>query len=216
LKKLPDHAPLSVIQKLEEKSTVLPVPVDDDCIQSVAGAIDRPLTLLWNHRWEYDKGPECLYLVLKSLRDRGIDFRIHIIGQQFRKKPDVFNRIQQRFQSQIASWGYIESRQAYLHILQQSDIVLSTALHDFQGIAILEAVACGCIPVVPDRLAYPDFIPASFRTDSFDEPTKDAASIADGIINISRQTESYRKHMPDLSRLFWSRMAELYRGELQR
>ena len=52
-------------------------------------------------------------------------------------------------------------------------MVLSTALHDFQGLAILEACALCCTPLVPDRLVYPDYFePAFCYTDSKDAVSK--------------------------------------------
>ena len=215
LKKMPDHAPVSIVDQLEHKSSVLSVPIEHHCFQTDQNRSNPVPVLLWNHRWEYDKGPDCLHLVLKNLKNRVIDFRIHIIGQQFRKQPEVFSRIYDEFQADILSWGYIKERQRYLQILQQSDIVFSTALHDFQGIAILEAVAGGCIPVVPNRLAYPDFIPERFRCDSFDDTEKDASCIASAIIAALQQSESMRENMPDLAWLYWKHMSENYRFELQ-
>ena len=35
-------------------------------------------------------------------------------------------------------------------------MVLSTASHEFQGLSVLEAVARGCIPVLPARQVYPE------------------------------------------------------------
>jgi hypothetical protein len=37
--------------------------------------------------------------------------------------------------------------------------VLSTAHHEFQGLAVLEGAAYGCVPLAPNRLAYPEWIP---------------------------------------------------------
>jgi hypothetical protein len=57
----------------------------------------------------------------------------------------------------LGQWGFVEHRQDYLELVQRSDVVLSTALHDFQGLSMLEAAALGCSPLAPDRLAYPEW-----------------------------------------------------------
>lgn len=167
-RKLPDHVPADVITLIERKAQVLPVPLADELFVDSSARIlsDRPnnapLKLLWNHRWEFDKGPERLLAALKQLdslcRQQGLafGFELHIVGQQFRQTPEAFAQIKQQFAPYIASWGYIEDEQAYRKVVQQADVVLSTALHDYQGIAVLEAVAAGAMPLVPDRLAYPE------------------------------------------------------------
>ena len=47
--------------------------------------------------------------------------------------------------------------------MRDADIVLSTAQHEFQGLAVLQAVASGCLPAVPDRQAYPEIFAGEFR-----------------------------------------------------
>lgn len=59
----------------------------------------------------------------------------------------------------VVKWGEIESRNEYLAHLGKADIVLSTAHHEFLGLAVLEAVCCGCLPVCPKKLSYPELFP---------------------------------------------------------
>ncbi len=216
LKKLPDHAPLSVIEALEGKSTVLGVPIDETCLLQKENKVDKPIRLVWNHRWEYDKGPERLYLVLKELARCGLDYHINILGQQFRKRPEVFDKIKAEFETQITTWGYIENRNDYLQTLQQSNIVFSTALHDFQGLAMLEAMATGCIPVAPKRLAYPEYIPEILLCESFEnDAERDASAIASRISQVAAQSERYLDSMPGLTERTWIAMADGYKAELE-
>jgi len=210
LKKMPDHAPLPVITALEDKCSELPVPVDDICFRQNEVKSDKPVTLVWNHRWEYDKGPDRLYLVLTELACRGVDFRLHLLGQRFRRWPEVFDQIKKEFKAQVLSWGYIADRHDYLQVLQQSDIVFSTALHDFQGLAMQEAIACGCKPVAPSRLAYPEYIPANhLTTSSLENPEQEAAAMAEKIIELQTMAKQI-----DITQRSWASLAQLYETQL--
>ncbi len=76
-----------------------------------------------------------------------------MIGQAFRRIPHPFETLCEQLGERLGQWGWVENRDAYLRLLRNADVVVSSAVHDFQGLAVLEAVACGCVPVVPDRLA---------------------------------------------------------------
>jgi len=158
---MPDGIPADLVQSLKTKSKVLPVPIADDC-QPITNKITQPqnIQVVWNHRWEHDKGPETLLELIQLCKNKN-HIKFHIIGKQFRTLPTAMQKILDNHQLQCLSLGYIESREQYIKTLQQADVVLSTALHEFQGIAMLEAVACGCIPIAPDRLVYPELYPAN-------------------------------------------------------
>ena len=60
-------------------------------------------------------------------------------------------------------YGYAESEADYARLLWDADIVLSTAIHEFFGVSIVEAIYCGCLPILPRRLSYPELIPAEWH-----------------------------------------------------
>lgn len=190
LDKMPDAKPDGVAERLLEKSAVVPVPIED----RLFGAREDRLSfkcphLLWNHRWEYDKCPDRLLLLLDALRAAGQDFRVSVVGEQFRQQPDAFDSIRERYSDQIEHWGYLTDREDYDALLRSAEVVISTALHDFQGLSVLEAMASGCLALAPDRLAYPEYVPDKQRYRSVEEdPIAEADSAADTLLGMLRDT----------------------------
>jgi glycosyltransferase involved in cell wall biosynthesis len=96
---------------------------------------------------------------LYALADEGLRFRVALAGQNFRVAPAEFNEARARLGDRLEHYGYIESEAEYANLLHRADIVLSTAIHEFFGVSVVEAVYCGCLPVLPNRLSYPELIP---------------------------------------------------------
>ncbi|MBX2852145.1 MAG: DUF3524 domain-containing protein [Phycisphaeraceae bacterium] len=117
---------------------------------------DGPPLLLWAARWEYDKGPELFFEALDVLVQRGVAFRLSVVGEQFAEAPKCFAKAEERFADRIVRWGYQPTRVAYEDALREADAVVSTSRHEFFGIAVAEAVSAGCAAVLPDALAYPE------------------------------------------------------------
>lgn len=211
LKKMPDHVPAGLTEILKSKSSCLPVPLDSSW-GTLSPEKNPRLTILWNHRWEYDKAPERFFAALSILKKRNINFSVNVVGQKFRKVPGIFTLMKEELSKQIGAWGYIESRLEYLTIIQHSHVVVSTALHDFQGLGILEATAVGCIPAVPNRLAYQEFIPKQFRFASFpDCAERESEALASRLIELAElhQNGTLPK-APDISSLNWESMRHQY------
>ena len=81
-----------------------------------------------------------------------------MFGQSFRETPQIFSTAAGEFAQQIEHWGYVESRPEYFNLLKQADVIVSTARHEFFGLAIMEAIALGLYPVLPRRLSYPELL----------------------------------------------------------
>ena len=188
LKKMPDFAPRSCIPEVEAKSQILPVPIEEEFFQPRTKTIERDwIHLVWNHRWEYDKGPDILLETLRSLKKQDTRFKLSLVGQQFSRSPDSFKNIQSEFNEQLLHFGFVESKSDYQQILREADCILSTAKHDFQGLAMMDAIALGCIPLAPNRLAYPEYIPSEYLYTAGETPQEEGMNLAQQIHELAKQ-----------------------------
>ncbi len=154
LKKMPDKSPLSCIDIIEKKSSILPVPIKEYLQQKTTNK-PIPNSIIWNHRWEYDKNPKDFFDACYLLKKWNIPFKLIVMGQQFKNSPSEFHKAKEILENEIICWGEQPSDE-YHKWLSKGKYVVSTAIHEFQGVAIMEASQAGCIPVIPDRLSYPE------------------------------------------------------------
>lgn len=170
LKAFPDYTHLRTVREVRQKSSVLHLGMDLKAHDAFAPA--RPLRqawpgkapiVLWNQRWEYDKNPEAFFRLMNRLDDAGYPFRLILAGEHFEEQPFEFERAFERYAERILHYGYAEDFEEYSRLLHRADLLVSTAVHEFFGIAVLEAVYCGCHPLLPRRLSYPELIPAALH-----------------------------------------------------
>ncbi len=195
LKKMPDGVASDVLVGAKRVASVIPVPIDaineldrllldkttpDDFMtdksQCRNGNHQEIVSLVWNHRWEYDKQPDIFFNAVRKLIKDDFLIKVHVLGQSFRHQPKCFKVAEGEFQSIIGMWGY-QPRNNYLKCLSQSDIVVSTAAHDFQGLSLLEAIALGCRPVAPNRVVYPDYLDKTYLYPLASEPEEEVHNL---------------------------------------
>ena len=160
LKCLPSPRPVDAVDRIAARSEVVPIGIRDDVFASPSDqvavyGVGTPV-VVWNHRWEYDKGPDTFVEVLEEARRRGARFRIAVMGEPFDSVPDSFERMKAVFSNDVVHWGRVETRSEYVKRLQAADIALVTARHDFFGISVLESAAAGLDIVAPNALVYPE------------------------------------------------------------
>lgn len=161
LKHFPDHRELNAVQEVEKKSSVLHLGLDlkkFDHFKPEKKMKQRVPVLLWNHRWEYDKNPGDFFQALYLLDKEGLIFQVILIGENFAQTPEDFAAARKRLGDKIIQYGYAESFAEYAHWLWRADILPVTSHHDFFGTSVVEAVYCGCTPLLPRRLAYPELL----------------------------------------------------------
>lgn len=187
LKKLPDCKPEALSARLADKCSLLPVPV-----KAVAAGQKTAGLILWNHRWEYDKKPELFLQLLQLLEQQSFDFSLALLGPRADKTPPALQAIRQQFSQHIIADGMV-SRAEYEQLLGKAQFVVSTAIHEFQGLSVQEAVTAGAIPVLPDDLCY-----CEQYSDLYRYPSVDVGVAAQRIISLAGKGVS----APDLQPLF--------------
>ena len=179
LNRFPDNKETATIEQLKSKSSVLHLGIDLQKLQNLKPkeiTVYNRAVLLWNHRWEYDKNPEDFFKVLKSLWEKGIEFKLLILGESYEKKPAVFEEMKEYFGENVLHYGFAEKQEDYINYLHHADILPVTADQDFFGISVVEALACNVIPLLPKRLAYTEHIPKNLQNPYFYDDLKDMAN----------------------------------------
>ena len=158
----PDRDHTALMGAVEKRSEVLPVGIDRSRFGPHEQSGDTPL-LVWNQRWEHDKGPDELVELLERLAETGVEFRVAVVGERFVSTPEPLERLPDLLGDRLVEFGFLPDDD-YADLLCRADVVVSTAHHEFFGVAVVEAIAAGAFPVLPNRLAYPEHIPAEHHT----------------------------------------------------
>jgi glycosyltransferase involved in cell wall biosynthesis len=162
LDRFPDHPDPSSLRRVAAKSRVLPLGMDLKKLDRERAAVEAPPgppLILWNHRWEYDKAPEEFFRALYQLADEGLEFRLAVLGESFKRGPAVFQEARKRLGARIVQWGYLESFSQYAEWLWRADVLPVTSRQEFFGASVVQALYCNCKALLPERLSYPEHVP---------------------------------------------------------
>ena len=173
LKHFPDCTHVHAIPEARAKAAVLPVGCDlarfdalpDLPVPGSNPAVGRPggpPLIVWNQRWEYDKDPETFIRALVLLADEGLDFQVALAGTSYRQTAPEFEAARERLGARVIHFGHADEA-CYAELLRRAGVVISTAIHEFFGVSVVEAIYCECFPVLPRRLAYPELIPTAYH-----------------------------------------------------
>ncbi len=107
------------------------------------------------------------------------------------KQPEVFDKLAEKFKGRaykfIKATEVTDTKKEYFELLAKSKVVFSANLQETFGIGTMEAVMLGCLPIVPDRLCYPELYDKKFL---YDKGTDLSSMIVDFIPNYKKHTNS--------------------------
>lgn len=178
LKQFPDYNNVDTLDTIKTKSKVLYLGLNlsrfdaKNELQSKRNELNDYALILWNHRWEYDKNPDLFFNTLLTLKQNGVKFKLAVLGEQFKRSPEIFSKIPELFKDELIQFGFCKDEKEYIYYLQLADILPVTAVQDFFGISVVEAMYCNTIPLLPKRLAYVEHIPQNLHNTFFYEDDK--------------------------------------------
>lgn len=159
LASLPRPSPRADFADAMDRAVVIPPGVEWDSIPLGTGG-SGPLRVLFPHRWEHDKQPRQFLEAVRAVTDGGTELEVVLLGERGERLPPGLKAAIEAVQHVIVHHEYIASRADYLAAIGGCDLVVSTAHHEFYGIAVAEALAAGCSGLLPARLAYPEVLPS--------------------------------------------------------
>jgi glycosyltransferase involved in cell wall biosynthesis len=203
---MPDCRPRWVIREIRAKSGVLHpgcrFPSTDALADSRYLRKQSPPLIVWNHRWEHDKNPRDFFDAIGALKAAGLPFRLALLGERFQKIPPEFVAARKRFAKELVCFEYENSRARYEDWLKRGAVIVSTARQENFGMAVIEAVRCGCYPLLPSRLSYPEIIPRRFHGDVLYANQTELIEKLIAVVGGFRQTLSIRTQLAESMQKF--------------
>lgn len=209
-----DYHEVAFVENLAVRSCVLYPGIDLHRLD-VTDAADAPAaqkgapTVLWNSRWDYDKQPLVFLQAVSEVIARGHDLRLIVLGEYVDQQAEVFEEYRQKLADYTIHWGYVPDMARYCTLLHQADIVVSAAIQEFFGIAVIEAAYAGAVPLLPRRLTYPELLPSDYHADCLYD---DDEALADGLVHLlHRHGQIDRQALRAWALRFdWQQMAPTY------
>ncbi len=176
LERSPDQSHTPWLESVSSSCRVVPVGVElaDIPVRQAGQPVPAEPLVVWNQRWDHDKNPQAVVNALVRLADEGVPFRVALAGQNTRIDPREMTGARDALGERVVQFGHLP-RAGYVDLLAAADVVVSAAHHEFFGIAVVEALAAGAVPVLPDRQSYPEIVPEAWHP---------AALYADGNLTV--------------------------------
>lgn len=161
LERLPKPRPRAALAAALDRAQVVWPGIEWDSIPLGPGRPEgAPIRVGWCHRWEEDKDPAAFCRAIHEATYAGARLELVILGEgQERELPDGL----------VVHQGFAASRDEYLRLLGECDVIVSTARHEFYGIGMLEGAACGAALLAPRRLAYPETLVGGLAAGLYDD-----------------------------------------------
>tara|TARA_Y100000590_G_scaffold466313_1_gene641252 strand:+ start:1010 stop:2113 length:1104 start_codon:yes stop_codon:yes gene_type:complete len=154
LNRMRDYKETDFFKEKMEKTRVVPIAIENEFL-SIPKKKSKIPVILWNHRWEEDKGIKTFLNWMIQLKKEGVDFHLILLGDSSRSD---YQSLVSSISDRILFQGYTSSKEEYWSFLKKSDFLPVTSHHDYFGMSVVEAILSEVVPLLPDRLTYPEHV----------------------------------------------------------
>lgn len=158
LQRLPRPNPRAdLAERMDRALVVAPLPELAKVPLGPGAPTGAPLRIVFPHRLEADKDP-CAFFAAVREASATTKLEVVLLGGDLNHASAPIREAAETVAPLIVHEGYCAQRDEYLQHLGEADVVVSTAHHEFFGVAFAEAMAAGCTPLAPHRLNYPALV----------------------------------------------------------
>ncbi len=209
----PDESQGHHQESVTKKSIVLPVGCD--LAAFIPGPKVEPPLVLWNHRWDDDKDPAAFLDLMQRLAGTGAEFSVALSGERFVDQRSQLADAVAALGDRVVVDGHL-TRDEYGAVVAASALVVSTAVQEFFGISIVEAIHAGAFPVLPDRLVYRERIPEALHSRClFTSRDHAVRLLADALADPAMRRETTAMLRGTTARFDWREVAPTYDAWLE-
>ncbi len=189
-----------------EKIFVVGSPLDSQEIQNHAQPKDYDL-IIFNHRMNIDKNPVYFLRLVKDLSRffPQAKFRISTSQTELEFWGSIDQNLVSPLNETMARYPSLKiafntSRSEYLDLINRAYIAPCFSVHETFGYSVAEALAAGCLPIVPSRLTYPELVKndGELLYPSTDNPENDYQSALGKIVFWLRHPELGTRKSSDI------------------
>ncbi len=208
INRIPEFVPVFAHQRVMKKSRVMYMGCDFSAFKPPRRATkpNPEPVILWNHRWEFDKQPAVFFRALYKLHAEGVPFKLLILGENYQVHPREFLEAREKLKDRIIRFGFVDTWEDYAATLNMADIVISTAIQENFGYSVAEAMYCKTLPLLPNRLSYPEILAPEFHNAFLYKNEDDLVNKLRHLLAHYREYDETREKLSQaISRFDWSR-----------
>lgn len=138
------------LQVFKTKTKVFPFGIDG--INFPQSKKDKSYDVVFPHRLELDKGVDEFIEIVRDMKE--VKFLVTCPQEEYAISKNQYH-IQLKKHKNV-SFVYNQNYNQHLQTLSRCKIVLSCARQENFGYSVLKSIKCGAIPLVPNRLCYPE------------------------------------------------------------